>query len=120
MLATHALRCSPPLRTGRTIRNCRRDGPRRSALILSFPIEAAGAKCCLRGADDHLDKIVPFAARIKAARRAMAEPSFFSYSASARATLSNGCESLLFARAYSVLFRPSGTWIGITFARRGR
>jgi hypothetical protein len=78
MLATHALRYSPPLRTGRTIRNCRGDERRRSALTSSFPVEAAGARCCLPGSDDHRDKVVPFAARIKAAWRAMAEPNFIS------------------------------------------
>ena len=75
----------------------------------------------LAGSNDHRGKIVPFGGRINsaAARRAMAEPNFISYSASARVTMIHGCESLLFVRAYSVRFRPAGTWIGITFARRG-
>lgn len=73
----------------------------------------------LAEADDHRDTVVPFAARIKAAWRAMAELNFISYSASARATMSNGLESLLFARAYSLRFRPAGTWIGTSYARRG-
>jgi hypothetical protein len=75
----------------------------------------------LAGSDGHRDKVVPFGGRINCAavRLAIAEPNLIFYSASDRATMCNGRNSLLFERAYSVRFRQAGTLIGIKFGRLG-